>query len=118
MQQLYKLNGGSAIPYSGEAVITAGKVITRPDEALLVSLGYRPMGISALPEYDEATQLPVVERYEMSADGSEIVPVYALRDLIAEDEPEAAPTYEERLTALEEENAQLKEALDLLLSGG
>lgn len=32
-------------------------------------------------------------------------------------EPEAQPTQEERLAALEEENKQLKEALDLLLSG-
>ena len=31
--------------------------------------------------------------------------------------PEARPTTEDRLAALEMENAQLKEALDLLLSG-
>lgn len=31
--------------------------------------------------------------------------------------PEAVPTPEERLAALEEENAHLKEALELLLSG-
>ena len=33
------------------------------------------------------------------------------------DEPDPHPTQEERITALEVENAQLKEALDLLLSG-
>lgn len=32
-------------------------------------------------------------------------------------EPEAKPTQEERIAALEEENKHLKEALDLLLSG-
>ena len=32
-------------------------------------------------------------------------------------EPDEQPTQEERLAALEEENKQLKEALDLLLSG-
>ena len=32
-------------------------------------------------------------------------------------EPEAQPTQEDRLAALEEENKQLKEALDMLLSG-
>ena len=32
-------------------------------------------------------------------------------------EPEPVPTAEERITALEQENANLKEALDLLLSG-
>ena len=33
------------------------------------------------------------------------------------DEPDPQPTQEERIAALEVENAQLKEALDLLLSG-
>ena len=37
--------------------------------------------------------------------------------LLKPEQPEKQKTYDERISALEVENAQLKEALDLLLSG-
>ena len=42
---------------------------------------------------------------------------YVYDPIPAPEQPESQLTMEDRLTALEEENKQLKEALDLLLSG-
>ena len=40
-----------------------------------------------------------------------------LYDPLPEEETEEAPSYDDRIQALEKENAELKEALDLILSG-
>lgn len=112
--QLYKLVGNTAVPYSGQAVILSGKVITRPDEDILTQLGYMPMGDGVIPEYDAETQYPVVVHHELSADGKEIIPVYGLADVQTKsDDTQSSATTEERIAALEEELKAAKILLGL-----
>ena len=61
-------------------------------------------GVEAKPAWDE--EVPI-----------QIYVPYTQEELDRMEEEQNKPTQEERIKALEEENKQLKEALDLLLSG-
>lgn len=120
MQQgMFKLTpAGTLVRYVGQAIQSGGMVYSNPSQELLLSSGFLPMGEPVMPEYDHTTEYLIVDHYELSADGSEIIAIYTTEPL--PEMPELSDNGNEddinaRITALEMENAWLVEALNMLL---
>ena len=119
--EMYKLHtNGKLEAYGGQAVVMNGMVHSNPSVEMLYKCGYLPMGAPVIPEHDPETQFVMVDHYDLSSDKTEIIAVYTVQALELselETETEEELDFEMRLTALEQENAWLREALDMLLEG-
>lgn len=115
-QEMYKLVGGQVHKYTaGQTIVKDGWVYSSPDEDMLRSVGFLPLGEPEIPDFDPTTHMIRVDHYSLSDNGDAIIAHYVVEELPPE--VEVVPTTEERLAALEAENAHLKEALEMLLSG-
>lgn len=117
-QEMCKLlSNGRLEKYTGQSIVVNNMVYGNPSENVLRLGGYLPMGEAIMPEYDPEKEYPVVDHYETSSDGSEIIAVYTTVARNIEETAEAEPDINERVAVLEQENAWLKEALEMLLEG-
>lgn len=118
--QLYKIGAhGELISHKGQCVVYEGYVYTNPSKEMLYKDGYRPLGISEIPEFNCDTQTFKAESYYYSEDGSEILTKYTIEELTEIDIQQR--TVEERLNALEQAGLERDAALielAAILAGG
>lgn len=85
-----------------------GRTVSNPSDELVDELGAGyPLIESEKPEYDPEKQ---VITPEYSFDGAVITQIWKVTD-IPEPAPDPTEAFEQRITALEEENAALREAI-------
>ncbi len=92
-----------------------GRTIYHPTPEMLEANGWLPIIRTDPPDQDDETNVKVYAPSWVEQDG-QIVQVWTEADAPTEPE-DTVPTQDERIAALEMDNAALKEALDMLLSG-